>query len=544
MSKLFISYRRTNWSFTYWLADELGKLLDAHIFVDFAGIDESNFESALLRNLRESDAVLLIVTEHTFSDRIFRPNDWVRQEIRAALEMNKPIALALYEGRIPPSDPTLLPADILPIQKAQGIEFYPRYFKAGVHELAAFLDRATPVKMRNSAAPAPSQVAATTSDDPKKRLDSATALAEAGDYDRALNLLIELQQVNYHPRFIRLTDLIADLQQAQAAEQRRWQAGEAYDEIEMLARVNLARAQAAWQEFRREYPDFTDDPANLAARLKPVPTATPPPPPVTKKPASDPAAAVRNIIGEPFEWCEVPAGKFLYSDDKKPLELPSFYIAKYPITYAQFQIFIDAKDGFRESRWWEGLAAEADHRKQPGNQQGKIANHPRENVSWYDAIAFCRWLSAKLGGESAINKPDQWLIRLPTEQEWEKAARRKDGLVYPWGNEYKVGYANIDESKLDGGKYLKQTTSVGSYPQGASPYGVLDMSGNVWEWCLTERSSGKSNDMTNSEQRVLRGGSWSLSRDDARAAYRLSLGPDGRLDLVGFRVVVSSPFSH
>ena len=84
--KLFVSYRRVNWSFTYWLAIELGGLLDADIFVDYSGVDETDFEKSLLRNLRESDAVLLIVTEQTFdSARIQHDKDWVRREIREAL---------------------------------------------------------------------------------------------------------------------------------------------------------------------------------------------------------------------------------------------------------------------------------------------------------------------------------------------------------------------------------------------------------------------------------------------------------------------------
>src|SRR5512141_2755625 len=103
MSKrVFVSYRRVNWSFTYWLAEELGKLLDAEIFVDYSGIDETDFERSLLRNLRESDAVILVVDEQTFEARIHNDKDWVRREIREALQANKPIALALVNGLIPP----------------------------------------------------------------------------------------------------------------------------------------------------------------------------------------------------------------------------------------------------------------------------------------------------------------------------------------------------------------------------------------------------------------------------------------------------------
>src|SRR5215470_14318487 len=135
-----------------------------------------------------------------------------------------------------------------------------------------------------------------------------------------------------------------------------------------------------------------------------------------------PGVGVRQDGLPDIEWCAVPGGDFIYRDGEY-ITLPTFYIAKYPITYSQFQPFIDAEDGFREDDWWYGLAK---HVKKPLQSAWSIDNYPRENVNWYEAVAFCRWLSSRLGYE----------VRLPTEQEWEKAARGTDGRVYPWGNEY------------------------------------------------------------------------------------------------------------
>jgi formylglycine-generating enzyme required for sulfatase activity len=237
--------------------------------------------------------------------------------------------------------------------------------------------------------------------------------------------------------------------------------------------------------------------------------------------------AVSQIIGEPFEWCEVPAGKFLFGDDRQTLDLPGFYIAKYPITYAQFQVFVDARDGIGEDRWWEGLE---ELYKTPYEQKWKIDIHPRENVNWFQAVAFCRWLSAQLGDAYSLNEAADWLIRLPTEAEWEKAARGTNGRIFPWGNEFDKDKCNTWAS------VIKQTTPVDKYLQGASPYDALDMSGNVWEWCLTEYDSRESKDIPNANRRVLRGGAWYSDISTARVAARRDTDPADRNNALGFRV--------
>jgi formylglycine-generating enzyme required for sulfatase activity len=254
-----------------------------------------------------------------------------------------------------------------------------------------------------------------------------------------------------------------------------------------------------------------------------------PRPGVGLAPASDGSEALIPDI----DWVLIPdEGTFLYGEgnSQRRLPLPPFKIARYPITYAQFQAFIDAPDGFHNPEWWQRLSASSDDRQAPGNQAFKFANHPRDNVSWYDAVAFCRWLSKKLG----LN------VRLPTEWEWEKAARGMDGRGYPWGNEYIPGYANIDETagKI-GSYYLRSTSPVGMYcPQGASPYGVLDLSGNVWEWCLNKYKNPSKVEVTGAATRVLRGGSWNDLPDLARAAFRNRNFPNLRNFIFnGFRVV-------
>jgi formylglycine-generating enzyme required for sulfatase activity len=231
-----------------------------------------------------------------------------------------------------------------------------------------------------------------------------------------------------------------------------------------------------------------------------------------------------NSDGVPaFVWLPVPGGEVTLEDDAGTFTVQPFAISKYPVTWAQYRSFLQAEDGYRNERWWQGLA---ERQAQPGEQYRQQDNHPAENVSWYDAVAFCRWLSACLGYE----------VRLPTECEWQQAATGGDpAREYPWGADRGPAYANVGES------HLGRTTAVGMYPQGASPVGALDMSGNVNEWCLNDYDHPQCRRLSGTARRVVRGGSWYLALVLARASSRVDHAPDGRYSNVGLRVVRSAP---
>jgi formylglycine-generating enzyme required for sulfatase activity len=238
-----------------------------------------------------------------------------------------------------------------------------------------------------------------------------------------------------------------------------------------------------------------------------------------------------------IEWMEVPAGPFIYQDDEQREEA-LFYIARVPITYADFQLFIDDPDGFHNPRWWEGLAASEEDRSEPGEQRYQVADRPRERVSWYEAIAFCRWLTAQAEAHptllpEAVRGEPGWQITLPTEWQWEKAARGSDGRKYPYGNDFDAEKGNTLEANIE------QTSAVGSFPQGASPYGVLDMSGNVWEWCLNEYDKPERIALGGDAGRVGRGGAFNLNQARTHCTARAFGPPGSRHRYLGFRVCVS-----
>ncbi len=241
-------------------------------------------------------------------------------------------------------------------------------------------------------------------------------------------------------------------------------------------------------------------------------------------------------------WGEtVPAGRYTVGDkdtfeaERRQVTIARpFQLARYPLTYIQFDCFIRASD-FADERWWVGMPAEEEaygtrYALQEFSEQAfEFANHPRERISWYQAVAFCRWLSDKLDEE----------IDLPHEYEWEVAARYPDGRFYPWGNTWDVARANTDEGGIG------RTSAVGIFPQGANPtLGLYDLSGNVWEWCRNKFDQPDDDAVDASgARRVARGGSWYVSQYGARAAYRGHVHPYFRLDDLGCRVVRRPP-SH
>jgi len=210
-------------------------------------------------------------------------------------------------------------------------------------------------------------------------------------------------------------------------------------------------------------------------------------------------------------------------------------IARYPITNAQYQAFIDAPDYDNPDWWQEGYLGPT-----PADPRWAQPNRPRVTVAWVEALAFCRWLTARYRAAGLIGADT--LVRLPTEAEWENAAGGPDGRDYPWGTGYRVGYANVDERYDQTGPYkLDQTTAVGLYPQGVSPAGLLDCAGNVWEWCLNKYENPADMDTKSDAARALRGGSWDNNPASARVVYRHRLNPTARNNTVGFRVVCACP---
>jgi formylglycine-generating enzyme required for sulfatase activity len=333
------------------------------------------------------------------------------------------------------------------------------------------------------------------------------------------------------------------------------------------ALLEIPPRRVAWHESARD---------ELARRLLRVLWQNPP---TTSVAARVEAGEVLGRLGDPRfsgpqllpEFISIPGGNFwMGSDDtevgrlvketgkdwfqreapRHQVELAPFALARYPTTNAMFRRFWEI--GYADAQWWADAKAAGvwkpkgnikdwlGERKQPAywdDARFNGENQPQVGVTWYEAAAYCRWLTKQCN--------DGHVYRLPTEAEWERAARGPEGRRYPWGAEWVEGRANSEELKLE------RPTAVGIFPDGTSEEGVLDLAGNVWEWCsdwfdetVYQQRAGK---VTNNPAgpssggfRTLRGGAWYTDKNRVRCAFRRRGTPVHWIVGNGFRVARSS----
>jgi formylglycine-generating enzyme required for sulfatase activity len=302
-------------------------------------------------------------------------------------------------------------------------------------------------------------------------------------------------------------------------------------------------------------PNRQPRPVLVAAGARTAPAARTSPPVPVRTPAPAPAAPVVKVVAPieinlspasraaerkkypnfmneiDAEMFLIPSGRFVmgstdaYAQPNEspltPVVLSSFYMSRLPITNGQYEKF-DPSHVAKRAPW--------------ANER-----HPVLYVSWNEAEAFCRWLS----------RVERKTYRLPTEAEWEFSARGEDGRIFPWGSWSSVGhFANFADARtnfpwrdpgIDDG--FAETAPVGSFPRGASPFGIEDLAGNAFEWCLDTYETYKGREVLNprtsqkTQQRVYRGGSWKSRMSSLRATARASNEPGYLANDVGFRVV-------
>jgi len=202
--------------------------------------------------------------------------------------------------------------------------------------------------------------------------------------------------------------------------------------------------------------------------------------------------------------------------------LDSFLIARFPVTVELYRKFLDS-GGYRQKKWWQAGGFGEFSKPKKWEEQSQYLSRPVVGVSWYESAAFCRWASC----------------RLPTEAEWERAARGLVGRRYPWGHE------DANPSRLNSRESgINELTPVGLYSRGATPDGIFDMAGNILEWCADLHGAYSTEPLglvpKEIRSRVYRGGCWFDFANSCRAAYRRGCEPEDRRGVLGFRMAKDS----
>lgn len=335
--------------------------------------------------------------------------------------------------------------------------------------------------------------------DPKTVIGDIIRELENKHYENVIFLIDGAIRNNFQSQFIDLKRLLTDAKDALHRIQYEREAEDEYASIYALVRNPEMRDIGcdAFDRYREKYPDY--DPHHIAL-------------------------ACSSLQFPLLEWCTIPEGEVTIdrSDKRVIYHVDAFRIGKYPVTNAQFQLFIDAPDGYCQPHWWDFSDAACEWRTlhtDPIETRTRWGDHPRTNVSWFEAVAFARWLSHKTSLQ----------IGLASGQQWQKAAQGDDSRQYPWGNRFDKTRCNMRDTKK------RRTTSVSDHPKGVSPYGVMDMSGNVWEWCADTR---KSEDETKTLlEGEIRGGSFFSPLKKLRVNNYMYLKLTDRYPTIGFRVM-------
>lgn len=583
---VFISYRRTD-VYTALAVYENLKNQGYDIFFDYRSIASGDFEQVISSNIRARAHFLLILTP-TALDRCNEPGDWLRREIELAIDEKRNIVPLFFKGFrfgassksgiskwLPFGKPDVLTGKLANLTRYNGLNVHEDYFdEAMVRVRTEFLSKPLdtvlhPVSTEVQKVVEEEQHAADEAikqkEDKKEpiepveeqidkqaELDSLKSKAIQhelkGDFWDALQIYYKIKKID--PAFPRVDVKIGELEEelkpkpvTRGVTERvpaspaprttfQWQSMAKVAGIVSLLLLFIWGGSSVYGNLANNNPQMTQMPSSTATPTrKPMSTSTPtkintPTPTITLIPPTPTIGIGSTMTGEDgMTLLYVPAGEFRMGSedggsDEKPVHtvyLDAFWIDQTEVTNTMFAMCVDAgvcdlpssvKSSTRDDYY--------------GNSE--FDNYPVIYVSWDDANAYCSWADR----------------RLPTEAEWEKAARGTDERKYPWGDEV------VNNVLLNYDREVEDTTEVGQYSEGVSPYGALDMAGNVWEWVSSlyknypySAMDGRE-DLNSSGERVSRGGGWHNSVSHLPTFNRIGADPENDTGAQGFRCAMDA----
>ncbi|MCI0708568.1 MAG: SUMF1/EgtB/PvdO family nonheme iron enzyme [Chloroflexi bacterium] len=517
MSHIFISYSKQNITYANRLAEFL-KESGFNIWIDQVGIKYGvDWWDAIVDGIDRCGAFIVVMTPEA------KLSDWVKRETHLALQWKKPLFPILLNGDNWPLFVVTQYFDALDgrfpddgLLKRISHHVTPRQHGQNQSTLTS--------KHNHPAAPADFDVN-----------DAVANFGRAfreGNWSAALEILGRIKASGEDPTPFNPNSFEASVQQAIENEKREQerQAYEAerasqYRRLETM--LDFADDEVVIDALRWFQENFGNyDPHGIADRVKQF--------------AIVPA---KLLFPAPFDWIDIPAGQVTLKDGHATFDVPAFTIAKYPVTVAQYEVFMN-DGGYSADRWWtksgwRWLQEQGYTTPRYWNdiewQSLWKPDHPVVGISWFEAYAFTQWLSDKTGEN----------IFLPTEQQWQRSAQGDDGRVFPWRNNWDSSRCNNDidgqdwQIRRDQGNTTSPVTRFEH--KGNSPFEVVDMVGNVWEWTHSAFKTAQLVDIEDTNiQQVVRGGSWSdYNVGVFRVALRNFRFPNVRYYYLGFRLACS-----
>jgi formylglycine-generating enzyme required for sulfatase activity len=471
----------------------------------------------IMRRLEWCEGFLYLLSHDSIQSQ------YCRREFELAREKGKHIFPVLIQPDV------VLPDELLDMQYAdlsggltgEGVSVLLNAIHLAERATTAATNQQTHVPPRRPAPPPPSTTPPTPPADPMAVIGKAADAMENGQFDEAVFMLKRAMEQGLRSRFIDIEALLREAEAHLEWQTRQREMEREYNYIAELAKRTRTRKLGceAFLSFQRDFPNY--DPDNIADLCAFEQAET------VAESSANPVRAFRSTIAL-LEWCDISSGVLPIVSGKNghahadTLHVESFFMSKYPVTNYQFQMFVDDPTGYANPRWWDFsqfARAWRMENPEPLPSQFQGDDRPRENVTWYEAMAFCNWLSEKI----------DWRVTLPTRQQWQRAAKGDDNRVYPWGSEFDASACNTRESRI------RQTTLVMRYANGISPFSVFDLAGNVWEWCLN--GNYEECDITTNVSRAVQGGSYISAHERAQTNFHFVLSPEYHYGSIGFRLV-------
>ncbi|MBZ0297950.1 MAG: SUMF1/EgtB/PvdO family nonheme iron enzyme [Anaerolineae bacterium] len=508
MMKIFISYARIDKSHCLQIAN----LLEMHkVWHDQRLYAGQHWWKEILRRLEWCDGFVYLISSDSLA------SEYCQNELEIAQSLGRYIFPVIIEKGIE------IPPHLAELQYTDFSEGITGEAVAHLIKAIYFADQDTKDSQHSDSNDNPTGEAGRFNEGEPSLLSRAVTAMEEGQYDRAVFLFNQVRAKGYQSRFINIDALLKEAEAALNLQMRQREMEHEYQQIAHLSKHPLTQAHGckAFKAFREDFPDY--DPDNLAGLCaKKTKLAVAGRVPENSRLSNHATAASTN---RRLEWCEIPSGT-VKTEESHNAFIESFLITKYPITNSQYQVFLRDPKGYANPEWWDYSDAACKWRMQ--NSVPPIGaftgeNRPRETVNWFDAVAFCRWLS------STLEAP----VALPTLRQRQRAIQGNDNRIFPWGSKFDKSRCNTRESEL------RMTTEVDRYESGVSPYGVYDLVGNVWEWCLDTDTPATSGDLLNGTgKRIVHGGAFVGPYTRCHVSFHYYLEPHTLYSSIGFRVVM------